>query len=54
MSLRTLVIFGIVKYEEGKYNGSIMYLTKVLEVTEGNLMLIDLPANPNEQKKAEL
>jgi hypothetical protein len=26
-----------------------MYLTKVLDATEGNLMLIDLPANPNER-----
>jgi hypothetical protein len=54
MSLRTLVIFGIVKYEEEKYNDSIMYLTKVLEATDGNLMLIDLPANPNEQRRPEL
>jgi len=54
MSLRTLVIFGIVKYEEDKYNDSIMYLTKVLEATDGNLMLIDLPSNSNQQRTSEL
>lgn len=31
-----------------------MYLTKVLEATDGNLMLIDLPANSNEQRKSQL
>jgi len=50
MSLRTLVIFGIVKYEQDKYDDSIMYLTKVLEATYGNLMLIDLPSNSNQQR----
>lgn len=43
MSLRTLTILGIVKHEQSKHYDSIMYLTKVLDATDGNLLLIHLP-----------
>jgi len=49
MSLRTLTLLGLVKYEQNKFNESIMYLTKVLDATDGNLLLIDLPSSQQRQ-----
>ena len=37
------MMIALVKYELGKYNESIMYLGKILDKTDGNFMVIELP-----------
>jgi hypothetical protein len=43
MSAKTLLMIGLVKYEQGKHNDAILYLAKVMDRTDGNLLLIQLP-----------
>ena len=43
MSIKNLLMIALVKYEQNRYNDTIMYLGKVYEKTEGNYMLVDLP-----------
>jgi len=43
MSIKNIVMLALVKYEQNKYNEAIMYMGKVFDKTEGNLMLISLP-----------
>ena len=50
MSLRTITLLGLVKYEQNKYNECIMYLNKIFDATEGNLLLIDLPQSRSQSE----
>ena len=52
MSLRTITLLGLVKYEQKKYNECIMYLNKIFDATEGNLLLIDLPQSRSQSEQA--
>jgi hypothetical protein len=43
MSIKTLLMIGIVRYEQSRYNDAISYLGRVLDKANGNLLLIILP-----------
>jgi hypothetical protein len=43
MSIKNIVMLGLVKYEQHKSDEAIMYLSKALDKTYHNLMLVELP-----------
>jgi hypothetical protein len=45
MSIKNLTMLALTKYEEGKYNDTILYLGKVLDKTDGNMMMVELPSS---------
>lgn len=43
MSIKNIVMLALVKYEQNKFNDTIMYMSKAYDKTDGNLMLVQLP-----------
>ena len=40
MSIKNLLMIALAKYEQGKFNETIMYMGKAFDKTDGNLMLL--------------
>jgi hypothetical protein len=45
MSCKNLLMIGAILYEQGKYNDTIMYISRAMDKTDGNLFLLKFAGN---------
>lgn len=43
MSIKNILMVALVKFEQNRWNQTIMYINKALDKTDNNLMLLQLP-----------